>query len=162
LLWEQVIFGDLPIIKYPDIMTEKKLNKNVGQKIKDAIVKADVTGDWSGFLNMMDDDVTFSATIAEGTPISGVFKGKTKVIEYFDTILPSVASFAQNKPMEFVIDQNKIIVLGDDTYTVIKNGKSHRSPYAMIINHTDGKINNVLIIQDLSGIYLAYASDWAS
>jgi hypothetical protein len=136
--------------------------EKVEQKIKDALIKADVSGAWSSFLNMMDDNVTFSVTIPEGTPISGVFKGKTKVVKYFDTILPSVASFFQNKPMEFVIARNKVIVLGDDTYTIIKNKKSQRSPYAMIIDLKDGKIINILIIQDLSGIYQAYTSDWVS
>ena len=129
------------------------------QKIKDALIKADVSGDWSSFLNMMDDNVTFSATIPEGTPISGVFKGKTKVAAYFDTILPSVASFSQNKSMEFILSQNKVIVLGDDTYTIIKNKKSQRSPYAMVIDLKDDEISNILIIQDLSGIPQAYTSD---
>ncbi|QEH40015.1 nuclear transport factor 2 family protein [Chitinophaga sp. XS-30] len=143
-------------------MAEQKSNqefetKNVGQEIKEALVKADVSGDWSGFLDMMDDDVTFRATIPEGTPISGVFRGKIKVVEYFDAVLPSVASFSQNKPMEFIVDQNKVIVLGDDTYTIVKNGKSQRSPYAMVIDFKDDKISSILIIQDLSGIYLAYA-----
>ena len=133
--------------------------ENFGQQIKDALTKANTSDDWRDFLDMMDEDVTFTATIAEGTPISGVFRGKPSVVAYFDTILPSVASFSQNKPVEFVISRNKIIVLGDDTYTIIKNQKSQRSPYAMVIDHQDGKIKNILIIQDLSGIHQAYALD---
>jgi uncharacterized protein (TIGR02246 family) len=140
---------------------EEFKEENFGQKIKDALTKANTSGNWDNFLDMMDEGVTFTATIAEGTPISGIFKGKARVVEYFDTILPSVASFSQNKPIEFVIIRNKIIVLGDDTYTIAKNQKSQRSPYAMVIDHKNGKINNILIIQDLSGIHRAYTLDGA-
>jgi len=131
----------------------------ISRKIKDALIKADISGDWNDFLGMMDEDVTFTVTIAEGTPISGVFRGKQRVVEYFESILPSVASFSQNKPIEFITDQNKIIALGDDTYTVVKNNKSQRSPYAIVIDLENDKINNILIIQNLSGIHKAYMSD---
>lgn len=138
---------------------EDTKEEDFGQQIKVVLTKANTSGNWDNFLEMMDEDVTFTVTIAEGTPISGIFRGKPSVVAYFDTILPSVASFSQNKPVEFVISRNKIIVLGDDTYTIIKNQKSQRSPYAMVIDHQDGKIKNILIIQDLSGIHQAYALD---
>jgi uncharacterized protein (TIGR02246 family) len=131
----------------------------VGEKIKAALIKADVDGDWGDFMDLMHKNVTFQATIAEGTPISGVFRGKSAVTAYFEVVLPAVATFSQNKPMEFIIDHNKIIVLGDDTYTTLKNNKSHRSPYAMVIESKEDKISSILIVQDLTGIYQAYTSD---
>lgn len=126
------------------------------QKIKNALAAANLNDNWSDLLDLMDENIEFSATIPEGTPISGIFRGKESVINYFTHTLPSVASFHQNVETEYAVQDNKIIVLGDDTYHVIKNDRSYRSPYAMVIRFTDEKITKILIIQDLSGIYLAY------
>lgn len=108
------------------------------------------------FLELLSDDAEFSATIGTGTPISGVFKGKKEVEIYFREILPAVASFEQLQPLEFVIAPDRVVILGDDQYTVEKNGKVYHSPYAMVLDLRDGLITRVLIIQDLSGIRDAY------
>lgn len=108
------------------------------------------------FLDLLSGDVEFSATIGSGTPISGSFKGKQEVERYFREILPTVASFEQLQPQEFVIAPDRAIILGDDQYTIVKNGKAYHSPYAMVLDIKEGLIKKVLIIQDLSGIRDAY------
>ena len=108
------------------------------------------------FLNHLASEVEFSATIGCGTPVSGLFKGKQEVERYFREILPTVASFEQLQPQEFVIAPGRAIILGDDQYTILKNRKVYHSPYAMVLDIKEGLITKVLIIQDLSGIRDAY------
>jgi hypothetical protein len=107
-------------------------------------------------LNLCSDSVVFKATIREGTPISGVFAGKKKVTEYFNLILPEVASFKQLMPLEFYTNSNSAVLIGDDEYTIKKNGAKHHSPYAMVLKIKDNLIEEISIIQDLSVLWEAY------
>jgi ketosteroid isomerase-like protein len=59
-------------------------------------------------------------------------------------------------PLEFITDKNRVIVLGEDAYTLKKTGETFRSPYAMIVSYEDERIKGILIIQDLSGMAAAY------
>lgn len=107
-------------------------------------------------LDLCSDSVTFKATIRPGTPISGTFRGKKEVTEYFNDVLPQVASFKQLQPLEFFINDNAVVVLGDDEYTIEKNGTKHHSPYVMVLKVDDAQITEILIIQDLSVLWEAY------
>ena len=52
------------------------------------------------FLPLFDrlaNDVVFKATIPQGTPISGEFRGKQAVVDYFEN-LEEIATFRQEKP----------------------------------------------------------------
>jgi hypothetical protein len=42
--------------------------------------------DFQPLLDRLADDVVFKATIPEGTPISGEFRGKQAVVDYFATL----------------------------------------------------------------------------
>jgi ketosteroid isomerase-like protein len=96
-------------------------------------------------------------TIREGTPLSGEFRGKDAVSNYFNNILPKVARFEQQVPPEYISDGNRAIVLGDDLYTVHKTGQSFCSPYAWVVVFAGEQISNILGIQDLWGIASAYS-----
>lgn len=129
---------------------------NTAAHIIEAVKRSNNDDDWGDFIDLLDDNVTFRSTIPEGTPISGEFKGKDQVVDYFSNVLPEVASFQQNSPLAFIADKNRVVVLGDDTYQLKKNQKSYRSPYAMVIDFNADRITGILIIQDLTGIYLGY------
>lgn len=127
-------------------------------RLKAIMEETDRTWDFTPFINILADDVVFKATVPEGTPISGEFKGKDAVTEYFMKILPDTAVFKQQVPMDFIDDGDRVIILGDDAYTLIKNNRTYRSSYAMIVKFSNGLVDDILIIQDLSGFYDAYKS----
>lgn len=112
------------------------------------------TGSWAPLLDAMSDDVTLRATIPEGTPISGTFRGKAQVQRYFERALPTVISrFAQQVPTEMIAHGNKILVLGDDSMVLAADGSTHRSPYVTVYEHDDrDRIRSMLVIQDLSAV----------
>jgi ketosteroid isomerase-like protein len=114
--------------------------------------------DFQPLLDRLADDVVFKATIPEGTPISGEFRGKRAVIGYFAT-LGEVATFRQEEPLEFFGDCERVVVLGDDSFEIKKSGTTARSEYAIVVDFRDGLITSILIIQDLSAIADAYRTD---
>ena len=52
------------------------------------------------------DDVVFKMTIPEGTPISGEFRGKQAVIDYF-TRIGEIAELRQEQPLEILTAGNR-------------------------------------------------------
>ena len=109
-------------------------------------------------LDHLADDVVFKATVPEGTPISGEFRGKQAVVDYFAN-LENVATFRQEKPLEFFGGGDRVVVLGDDSFEIKKSGVTARSEYAIVVDFRDGSIASILIIQDLSAIADAYRTD---
>jgi ketosteroid isomerase-like protein len=124
--------------------------------LKNIMEETDRLGDFGPLINLLSADVVFEATIREGTPISGKFTGKAAVTEYFTKILPQVAVFTQMRPRHYFASENGVVILGDDAYTLVKNNKTFRSAYAMLVTFKEALIDYILIIQDLSGIYEAY------
>jgi ketosteroid isomerase-like protein len=115
------------------------------------------TSDFEPLFAYLADDVVFKVTIPEGTPISGEFRGKQAVIEYFDRI-GEIAEFHQEQPLELLTTENRIVLLGDDSFTIKKTGGTARSEYAIVFDLRDGLITRFLIIQDLSAFVDAYRS----
>lgn len=113
-------------------------------------------GDWQPLLDHLADDVVFKVTIPEGTPISGEFRGKAAVVEHFER-LPELLEFEQERPMSFLGDGDRVVVLGRETMTIKQNGATVAgSEYADVVDFRDGLIARFLVIQDLSAVVDAY------
>lgn len=111
--------------------------------------------DFEPLLERLADDVVFKVTIPEGTPISGEFRGKRAVLDYFAK-LDNVTTFRQEKPLEFFESGDRVVVLGDDSFEIKESGVTARSEYAIVVDLRDGLITSILIIQDLTAIADAY------
>jgi ketosteroid isomerase-like protein len=123
--------------------------------VQDMIKEIVETSEFEPLFNYLSDDVVFKVTIPPGTPISGEFRGKQAVIDYF-TSIGDIATFRQERPLEFFIRGERIVVLGDDSFTIKKSGGTARSEYALVFDIRDGLITRFLIIQDLSAFVDAY------
>jgi len=114
--------------------------------------------DFDPLLDCLADDVVFKATIPQGAPISGDFRGKQAVVDYFEN-LEEVATFRQEKPLEFFGGGERVVVLGDDSFEIKESGVTARSEYAIVVDFRKGLITSILIIQDLPAIADAYRTD---
>jgi ketosteroid isomerase-like protein len=124
-------------------------------KIKGIYTQANI-GNFRPILDSLAENVIFKSTILDGTPISGNFIGKKMVMDYYTKLLPSVATFKQLIPMKFVISEDKVIIVGENAFTLVKNGNTYQRPYVSIVKIRDGLISEITLLQDLFGIYLAY------
>jgi ketosteroid isomerase-like protein len=114
------------------------------------------TEDWPRLIERMADDVVFKATIPEGTPVSGEFRGKQAVVEHL-TNLGDVLEFHPEKPLEFFGSADRVVVLGTETVEIKKNGVSvPHSEYADVFDFRDGLVTRFLVIQDLTAVVDAY------
>lgn len=152
---KNVLTGTLLFLAACNQTSERKLSANA-EKLKAVMEETDRTWSFKPLIDILAEDVKFKSTIPDGTPISGEFRGKKAVSEYFNVILQDVAVFKQQIPMEFIDAGNRVIILGDDAYTLKKTGETYRSPYASIFTFEGELIRDILIIQDLSGIWNAY------
>jgi ketosteroid isomerase-like protein len=117
------------------------------------------TEDWPRLIEHMADEIVFKATIPEGTPISGEFRGKQAVVDHL-TNLPNLLEFRQEQPLEFFGDGDRVVVLGTETVEIKKNGVTvPHSDYADVFDFRDGLVTRFTVIQDLSAVLDAYRSD---
>jgi ketosteroid isomerase-like protein len=116
-------------------------------------------GNWQPLLDHLAEDIVFSVTIPDGTPISGEFRGKPAVIEHFER-LPELLAFEQERPMDFLGAGDRVVVLGRESFEIKKTGVTVTgSEYADVLDFRDGLITRFLVIQDLSAVVEAYVSN---
>jgi ketosteroid isomerase-like protein len=116
------------------------------------------TEDWPRLIDHLADDVVFKVTIPDGTPISSELRGKQAVVEHLLN-LGSLLEFQQEKPLEFFGNGDRVVVLGQETVEIKKNGVAVRgSEYVDVLDFDDGLITRFSIIQDLTAVVDAYRS----
>lgn len=88
------------------------------REIFDAFLSA---GDIAPLLNALSEDAELQLTVAAGTPLSGVFRGKEGVCRYFmrnDETVQTHAMEVQN----YLAGREQVAVVGRETLTVKRNG----------------------------------------
>jgi ketosteroid isomerase-like protein len=117
------------------------------------------TEDWPRLIDHLADDVVFKVTIPDGTPISSELRGKQAVVEHLLN-LGSLLEFQQEKPLEFFGSGDRVVVLGQETVEIKKNGVAVRgSEYVDVLDFDDGLITRFSIIQDLTAVVDAYRTN---
>jgi ketosteroid isomerase-like protein len=115
--------------------------------------------DWQPLIDHLADDVVFKATIPDGTPISGAFRGKQAVVDHL-VRLGDILEFRQEQPLQFFGNGDRVVILGKETVDVKKSGVTvPGSEYATVLEFHDGLITRFLVIQDLSAVLDAYRSN---
>jgi hypothetical protein len=115
------------------------------------------TGGIQPLLDRLADDATFKLSLPPGTPLSGEFRGRLAILDYFDR-LDEVLEVQEIHTWDFVGNGDQVIVLGDEQFIVRKTGRACHSEFAFILDFRDGKIIRVLVIEDLSGVVEAYVT----
>jgi ketosteroid isomerase-like protein len=112
--------------------------------------------DWQPLIDHLADDVVFKATIPDGTPISGEFRGKQAVVDHL-VRLGDILEFRQERPREFFGHGERVVFLGKESVEIKKSGVTvPDSEYATVLDLHDGLITRLLVIQDLSAVVDAY------
>ena len=112
--------------------------------------------DWQPLIDHLAEDVVFKATIPNGTPISGEFRGKQAVVDHL-VRLGDILEFRQERPREFFGNGERVVFLGTETVEIKKSGVTvPKSEYATVLDFHDGLIARFLVIQDLTAVVDAY------
>jgi ketosteroid isomerase-like protein len=115
--------------------------------------------DWQVLIDHLADDVVFKATIPDGTPISGEFRGKQAMVDHLIR-LGDILEFRQEQPLQYFGNGRRVVVLGRETVEIKENGVTvPQSEYATVLDFDNGLITRYLVIQDLSAVVDAYRGD---
>ena len=115
--------------------------------------------DWQLLIDHLADDVVFKATIPDGTPISGEFRGKQAMVDHLIR-LGDILEFRQEQPLQYFGNGRRVVVLGQESVEIKENGVTvPQSEYATVLDFDNGLITRYLVIQDLSAVVDAYRGD---
>lgn len=134
-------------------MSEAK--KNV-ERTRHIFAEMARTGSTQPLLDLLDDDAVYKLSLPKGTPLSGEFRGKSAILEYFER-LEEVLEVLEVETWDFVGNGDQVIVLGDEQFVVKKTGRVCYSEFALVLDFSGGKIVRALVIEDLSGVVEAFA-----
>jgi len=125
------------------------------RQIFDAFVSA---GSAEPLLAAVSDDVTCRLTVAEGTPLSGTFRGKEGLQRYFE-IQGEVAEIQKVEVLNFLVGGDQIAVSGRETLRIKRSGTlCQDSDWVTLFTFRGDQIIDILTIEDTAAIAAAYRS----
>jgi ketosteroid isomerase-like protein len=114
------------------------------------------TGSPQPLLDQLAEEAVYKLTLPPGTPLSGEFRGKRAIADYFG-LVDEVLEVLEVHTWDFVGNGEQVIVLGEERFLVKKTGRVCQSEFAFIVDFRDGEIARVLVIEDLSSLVEAHA-----
>lgn len=113
-------------------------------------------GDVGSVMKLLADEVTIQLTVSEGTPLSGVFKGKDGVNQYFSRNADTVETQAM-EVQNFLAGGNQVAVLGRETIKIKHSGELMQdADWVMLCTLKAGKIVAIEVIEDTAALSRAY------
>jgi uncharacterized protein len=96
-------------------------------------------GDIQGLLTLVADDIKWTVPGIENAPFSGRRDGTQKVAEFF-TELTTAEDITRFEPLEFIVQNDRVVVLGESAATVRDTGRSYQTDWVHVFSVRDGKI----------------------
>lgn len=104
------------------------------------------------------EDVECRLTIAEGTPLSGTFRGKQGLQRYFE-IQAEIAEIQSIEVLNFLVGGDQIAVSGRETLRIKKTGALCKdSDWVTLFTFRDHQIIRILTIEETGALADAYRS----
>lgn len=113
------------------------------------------SGDIEGLLELFTDDIRWTSPSIEGAAHSGGRRGKDDVAEFF-TLLSENEDFERFEPLEFVAQNDKVVVLGESSSLVRSKGRKFESEWVHVFHIKDGKISEFIEFFDNVAATKAY------
>lgn len=100
------------------------------------------------FLDCLDENVKwFAIGPPHQIPTAGTRYGVEQVEQYF-SLLSESGELQRLKPVEFISDDDKVVVIGEQEYEVSKTGSIIRSPWAHVFTVQRGRITEFRAFYD--------------
>lgn len=113
------------------------------------------SGDIPGLLERFADDIQWTTPTVENAPFTGRRSGLEAVTEFFQ-LLNEAEEFSRFEPLEFVAQDDKVVVHGEFATTVKATGRSYESEWVHLFTLKDGKITNFLEFFDTAAANQAF------
>ncbi|MGD9589915.1 MAG: nuclear transport factor 2 family protein [Pyrinomonadaceae bacterium] len=113
------------------------------------------SGDIDGLLELVSDEIRWTTPAVEGASHTGPRRGKDDVAEFFK-LLSESEDFERFEPLEFVAQDDKVVVLGESSARIKSTGRNFESSWVHIFHVRDGKISEFLEFFDNVAATKAY------
>ena len=115
--------------------------KNTAREVVDKMFTAFASGDVDGFVATVSDDTVW---IYHGTQIipAGVFEKKEGVKTFFTNIMERT-EIINFEPQEFIVEGNKVVVLGREHQKVKRSGRELKQKWVQIYTVKDELITKM-------------------
>lgn len=97
------------------------------------------TGDIDGLLKTMADDIKWNVPEIENAAFAGSRNGLDAVRQFF-TQLQEGEEITRFEPLEFIAQDDKVVVLGESAATVRSTGRSYETDWVHVFHLRDGKV----------------------
>ena len=105
------------------------------------------TGDVDGLLELFADNILWQ--------VPGVREGKPAVAEFFK-LLSENETFDRFEPLEFIAQNDKVVVLGEVAATVNPTGRSYESDWVHVFTVHDGVVTSFQEFFDTAAVTKAF------
>ena len=96
-------------------------------------------GDIPGLLSLFWDGIRWQTPKVENAPFTGDRSGLDSVKEFFAQLIDA-EEFTRFEPLEFIAQDDKVVVLGEFAGTVKATGRSYETEWVHLFHVRDGKI----------------------
>lgn len=97
------------------------------------------SGDIEALLALFTDDIRWSVPEIENAPFAGSRQGKGSVAEFFKQ-LSEAEDITRFEPLEFIAQNDKVVVLGESAATVKDTGRSYETDWVHVFTVRDGQV----------------------
>lgn len=97
------------------------------------------SGDIPGLLSLFAEEIEWTVPLIENAPFGGERRGVKAVGEFFEQ-LSGAEELTRFEPLEFIAQNNRVVVLGESAATVKETGRSYETDWVHVFTVIDGKV----------------------
>jgi uncharacterized protein len=114
---------------------DEQANITLVKQCYDAFMKGDIPR----LMNFVDPDIDWQLPTIESIPFSGKRHGHTEVADFFET-MNDMQVAQEFMPREFIVQGDRVVVLGHYAWSVRANNASYESDWTHIFTIRNGKV----------------------
>jgi ketosteroid isomerase-like protein len=112
-------------------------------------------GDIPGLVEHFADDIEITIPEIENAPYGGILHGRLEAAAYLD-LLAETEEITDYEPREFIVQGDRVVVLGRSTATVRSTGRHYSTEWVHVVTLKDNKIVNLLEYFDTAAALRAF------
>jgi ketosteroid isomerase-like protein len=137
------------------IATEADMSERVNTDIVQSGYEKFGSGDIEGLLQLFAENILWQVPEVENAPFTGVRRGLDETANFFKQLSEN-ETFTRFEPLEFIAQNDKVVVLGEMAATVTSTGRNYESQWVHIFTVRDGKIEEFQEFFDTAAATLAF------
>ena len=112
-------------------------------------------GDFPGLIEHFADEIEITIPEIENAPYGGILHGRSEAIDFLD-LQAETEDITDYEPREFIVQGNRLVVLGRSTATVRATGRHYSTEWVHVITMKNKKIVNIVEYFDTAAALRAF------